>query len=94
LEEKKFMLRILREHASSWMLKGILILVAVTFISWGGYSYFREKKVTYVAKVNGVTIEWRNYNDAFQNVIKQYREALGPSFDDKMIEELHLKDKI
>jgi peptidyl-prolyl cis-trans isomerase D len=91
---KKFMLRILREHASSWMLKGILILVAVTFISWGGYSYFREKKVTYVAKVNGVTIEWRDYNDAFQNAVKQYREALGPSFSEKMIEELRLKDEI
>ncbi|OGP92819.1 MAG: hypothetical protein A2156_11875 [Deltaproteobacteria bacterium RBG_16_48_10] len=88
------MLRILREHASSWMLKGILILVAVTFISWGGYSFFREKKVTYVAKVNGITIEWREYNDAFQNAVKQYRDALGPSFSEKMIEELGLKDKI
>ena len=38
------MLRILREHASSWMLKGILILVAVTFISWGGYSYLPGEK--------------------------------------------------
>ena len=88
------MLRILREHATSWMLKFILILVAVSFISWGGYSYFREKKVTYVAKVNGVTIEWREYNDAYQNLIKQYRDALGPSFSEKMVEELHLKDKV
>jgi peptidyl-prolyl cis-trans isomerase D len=89
------MLRILREHASSWMLKGILILVALSFILFfGGYAYFSEKKVTYVAKVNSTTIEWREYNDAFQNAIKQYREALGPSFSEKMIEELHLKDKI
>jgi peptidyl-prolyl cis-trans isomerase D len=88
------MLRIMREHAQSWMLKGILILVAVSFISWGGYSYFREKKVTYVAKVNSVTIEWREYNDALQNAIKQYRDALGPSFSEKMIEELHLQEKI
>ncbi len=88
------MLRVLREHASSWMLKGILVLVAVTFISWGGYSFFREKKVNYVAKVNNTTIEWREYNDAFQNAVKQYREALGPSFSEKMIEELGLKDKI
>jgi peptidyl-prolyl cis-trans isomerase D len=50
--------------------------------------------VTYLAKVNEVTIEWREYNDAFQNVIKQYREAFGPSFSEKMIEELHLKDKV
>ncbi len=88
------MLRILREHASSWMLKLLLLGVAVTFISWGGYSFFREKKVDYAAKVNGVTIAWRDYNDAFQNVIKQYREAMGPSFTEKMIEELRLKDKI
>ena len=88
------MLRILREHASSWMLKGILVLVAVTFISWGGYSFFREKKVTYVAKVNGTTLEWREYNEAFQNAVKQYRDALGPSFSEKMIEELGLKEKI
>jgi len=47
-----------------------------------------------VAKVDKVTIEWREYNDALQNAIKQYRQALGPSFDDKMIDELHLKDKI
>jgi len=88
------MLRVLREHASSWMLKGILILVAVTFISWGGYSFFREKKMTYVAKVNDTTIDWREYNDAFQNAVKQYRDTLGPSFSEKMIEELGLKDKI
>jgi peptidyl-prolyl cis-trans isomerase D len=89
------MLRILREHASSWMLKAILILVALSFVLFfGGYAYFREKKVTYAAKVNGVTIDWREYNDAFQNAVKQYREALGPSFSDKMMEELHLRDKI
>ncbi|MBP1697649.1 MAG: ppiD [Deltaproteobacteria bacterium] len=88
------MLRILREHASSWMLKAILILVAVTFISWGGYSFFRERKVTYVAKVDEVTIESREFGDAFQNAVKQYRETLGPAFSEKMIEELGLKGKI
>jgi len=88
------MLRILRENASSWMLRGILILVAVTFISWGGYSLIRERKQTYAAKVNGVAIEIRDFSDAYQNVIKQYRDALGPSFSEKMVEELHLREKV
>jgi len=89
------MLRILREHASSWMLKAILIVVALSFVLFfGGYSYFKEKKETYVAKVNSVTIEWREYNDAFQNTIKQYQQALGPAFSEKMIEELRLREKI
>ncbi len=88
------MLRILREHATSWMLRGILILVAVTFISWGGYSLIHERKHTYAAKVNGVVIDMKGYNDAYQGMIKQYRDALGPSFSEKMIEELHLKEKV
>ena len=88
------MLRILREHATSWMLRGILILVAVTFITWGGYSLIREKKHTYAAKVNGVVIEMKDYNDAYQGVIKQYRDALGPSFTEKMIEQLRLREKV
>ncbi len=88
------MLRVLREHASSWMLRGILILVAVTFISWGGYSLIREKKLTYAAKVNGVLIDLNDYRDAYQGMIKQYRDAMGPSFSDKMIEELRLKERV
>ncbi len=88
------MLRILREHATSWMLRGILILVAVTFISWGGYSLIREKKLTYAAKVNGVEIQMRDYSDAYQGTIKQYRDALGSSFSEKMIEDLGLKKKV
>ena len=60
------MLRILREHATSWMLKGILILVAVTFISWGGYSLIREKEQPYAAKVNGTAIDKREYFEVYQ----------------------------
>jgi peptidyl-prolyl cis-trans isomerase D len=89
------MLRILREHASSWMLKAILIVVALSFVLFfGGYSYFKRNKGTHLAEVNGVTIEWKEYNDVFQNTIKQYQQALGPAFSEKMIEELHLREKI
>ena len=88
------MLRILREHATSWMLKGILILVAVTFISWGGYSLVRERKVDYAARVNGVEIGLKEYDESLQGAIKQYRDALGPSFSEKMVEELRLREKV
>ena len=88
------MLRILRKHATSWMLRGILILVAVTFISWGGYSLIRERKVTYAAKVNGTLIDMKDYLDAYEGTVKQYRDALGSSFSEKMIEELKIKDRI
>jgi peptidyl-prolyl cis-trans isomerase D len=89
------MLRILREHASSWMLKAILIVVALSFVLFfGGYSYFREKNGTYLAEVNGMTIKWKEFNDVFQNTIKEYQQALGPAFSEKMIDELRLREKI
>ena len=88
------MLRILREQATSWMLRGILILVAVTFISWGGYSLIRGEKGTYAAKVNGTLIGMKDYQDAYEGTVKQYRDALGASFSEKMIEELKIKDRI
>jgi peptidyl-prolyl cis-trans isomerase D len=88
------MLRILREHATSWMLRGLLVLVAVTFISWGGYSLIREKKVDYAARVNGEEIDLKEFTDAYQAAVKQYRDALGASFSEKMLEELKLKEKI
>jgi peptidyl-prolyl cis-trans isomerase D len=94
LERRGFMLRIFREHASSWMLRGILIVVAVSFVSWGGSYFLREKKTNYAAKVNGVVIDLKNYGDAYQGVIKQYRDAFGPSFSEKMVEELHLREKV
>ncbi len=76
------------------MLKGLLLLVAVTFISWGGYSFFREKKYDYAARVNGVAIHVRDYQETLQGVIKRYRDAMGPAFTEKMIEELRIRENV
>ncbi|MCX8118425.1 MAG: SurA N-terminal domain-containing protein [Desulfobacterota bacterium] len=88
------MLTILRKHATSWMLRGLLLLVAVTFISWGGYSFFREKKYDYVAKVNQTPIPLREYQEAFQEVWNRYRSAMGPAFNEKMAEALRLREMV
>jgi peptidyl-prolyl cis-trans isomerase D len=88
------MLTILRKHATSWMLKGLLLMVAVTFISWGGYSFFRKEKYNYAAKVDGVPIHVRDYQETLQGVLKRYRDAMGPAFTDKMIEELRIKENV
>jgi peptidyl-prolyl cis-trans isomerase D len=89
------MLRILRENASSWMLKGLLILVALAFVLFfGGGSFRGDRKTEYAARVNGVSIGIREFSDAYQNMVKQYRDALGPAFSEKMLEGLHLKEKV
>jgi peptidyl-prolyl cis-trans isomerase D len=76
------------------MLKGLLLLVAVTFISWGGYSFFRDKKYDYAASVNGAAIRIRDYQETLQGVMKRYRDAMGPALTDKMIEELRIRENV
>jgi len=88
------MLTVLRKHATSWMLRGLLLLVAVTFISWGGYSLVREKKYDFAARVDGAAIHIRDYQETLQGVLKRYRDAMGPAFNDKMIEELRLRENV
>ncbi|MBS3919362.1 MAG: SurA N-terminal domain-containing protein [Deltaproteobacteria bacterium] len=88
------MLTILRKHATSWMLKGLLLLVAVTFISWGGYSFFRDKKYDYAAMVDGTAIHIRDYQETLQGVMNRYREAMGPAFNEKMIGELRIRENV
>ncbi|OGP78450.1 MAG: hypothetical protein A2V86_10610 [Deltaproteobacteria bacterium RBG_16_49_23] len=88
------MLTMLRKHATSWMLKGLLLLVAVTFISWGGYSFFREKKYDFAARVNGAVIHIKDYQETLQGVMKRYRDAMGPAFTEKMIEELRIRENV
>lgn len=88
------MLTLLRKHATSWMLKGLLLLVAVTFISWGGYSFFRDKKYDYAAMVNETAIHIRDYQETLQGVMNRYREAMGPAFNEKMVEELRIRENV
>ncbi len=76
------------------MLKGLLLLVAVTFISWGGYSFFRDKKYDYAAMVNGTAIHIRDYQETLQGVMNRYREAMGPAFNEKMVEELRIRENV
>ena len=76
------------------MLKGLLLLVAVTFISWGGYSFFREKKYDFAARVNGAVIHIKDYQETLQGVMKRYRDAMGPAFTEKMIEELRIRENV
>ncbi len=88
------MLTLLRKHATSWMLRGLLLLVAVTFISWGGYSFFRDKKYDYAAMVNGTPISIKDYQQTLQGVINRYREAMGPAFNEKLAEELRIRENV
>ncbi len=84
------MLDIVRKHATSWLIKVALFLIAIVFIFWGGYS-FTSREGSRIAEVNGRVINNVEYNNAYQNMVDMYRQQLGSAFSEKLLRSLNLK---
>ncbi len=84
------MLNVMRKHAGSWMIKVLLFAIVIVFVFWGVGS-FRSRRASKVATVNGEIISIAEYRRAYNNMIDQYRQRFGESFNDDMIEMLQLK---
>ncbi|MEJ2137438.1 MAG: SurA N-terminal domain-containing protein, partial [Desulfofustis sp.] len=84
------MLRLMRKHATSWLIKVFLFAIVIVFIFWGGYSY-TEKKASRVAVVNGSYIGLREYQSMYNNLLEQMRRQFGKQFSSELVEALNLK---
>ena len=84
------MLRLMRKHATSWLIKVALFAIVIVFIFWGGYSY-TEKKASRVAVVNGSYIGLREYQSMYNNLLEQMRRQFGKQFSSELVEALNLK---
>ncbi|KPA15001.1 peptidylprolyl isomerase [Candidatus Magnetomorum sp. HK-1] len=87
------MLHLMRKHATSWIIKFLLIAIAIVFVFWGVGS-FREENVNRVAEVNGTVITIDQYYDAYNNVIEGYKRQFGDNLDDKLLEALNIKQQV
>jgi len=84
------MLTVMREKASSWVIKIILGAIVVVFIFWGVGS-FRSARLVSVAKVDGKPITIDEYQKTYQNLIERYRQQFGNGLNEDMIKMLGLK---
>ena len=73
------MLRLMREHATSWLIKVFLFAIVIVFIFWGGYSY-TERQASRVAVVNGSYIGLREDQSMYNNLVEQMRRQFGRQF--------------
>ena len=81
------MLYLMRKHATSWMIKVVLILVALSFVAWGGYR-IREQSLIRVGSVNGEPITIDEYKQSYQSLIDQLQQTFGNSLNDETIKML------
>ena len=84
------MLSLLRKHATSWLIKVALFLIAIVFIFWGGYSY-TDRDANRIARVNDHYIQIADFNQSYDRLIEMYRRQLGDAFSDDLVRQLNLK---
>ncbi|MBE0616568.1 MAG: SurA N-terminal domain-containing protein [Proteobacteria bacterium] len=73
-------------HPYIQVLLGLIILVFILFFGWS----MRSQKPTYVAKVNGTTIDYRSYQQAYNGLLRVYQEAFKGDLSGDRIRELGL----
>ncbi|MDA1109052.1 MAG: SurA N-terminal domain-containing protein [Nitrospinae bacterium] len=89
------MLNFVRQHAESWLVKSIIWMIVFAFVgtifySWGmGGSTGSRGGV--VATVEGVDIEYSEYDKTFNNMVNFYREQFKSQFSEDLIQRLDLK---
>jgi len=77
------MLRLMRDHATSWMIKLLLGAIVIVFVFWGVGS-MRSQRASRVAFVNGEVITVDEYRKAYSNLIEQLRQRYGNRLNDDL----------
>jgi peptidyl-prolyl cis-trans isomerase D len=83
------MLSVMREKATSWVIKIILGAIVVVFALWGVGNYGAQQ-LSKVAEVNGEIITMEEYRNAYNNLLDRYRQMYGDRLDSKTLDMLQL----
>lgn len=83
------MLRLMRDHATSWLIKIILGAIVVVFVFWGVGS-FRNRKSNVIASVNGEAVSLEEYRSTYNNLLEQMRQRFGNNLNEEVLKMLQL----
>lgn len=88
------MLQEIRERAQGWVAWAIVILISVPFALWGIQSYLGVGGEQVVAKVDGMEITERQFQQNVQRTRFQLRERLGASYDPELFGGQRLRQQV
>ena len=83
------MLRLMRDYATSWLIKIILGAIVVVFVFWGVGS-FRDRKANVIASVNGEAVSLEEYRSTYNNLLEQMRQRFGNNLNEDVLKMLQL----
>jgi len=86
------MLQFMRNRASSWMIKGILLIIVLAFI-FMGVGNFRDRNDVAAATVNGKKISLNEFQDRYYYLMDDVRRQFGNNLNDDILGMLKLKEQ-
>jgi hypothetical protein len=86
------MLKLMRKHATSWMIKVLLWGIIIVFVGYFGYGSLSEKEAS-VAKIGPYKVGPREYREAYDKTLGIYKMIFKDKLDEKMIKELKIEEK-
>jgi peptidyl-prolyl cis-trans isomerase D len=88
------MLQSMRQLAHTWVVKGLMLFLAVSFSIWGIGDIFRGNTLQKsVAKVGGVSISVQELNHLFEETLAQARQKVDPNLTAQQARNMGLLDK-
>jgi len=87
------MLKYMRTHASSWIIKVGLSVIIVVFALYFGFRPGKGRHEGMVAKVNGQVISIKDLNERYQTLMALYRDRFKGRLSEEMIRGLGLKQQ-
>jgi parvulin-like peptidyl-prolyl isomerase len=72
----------------------IFAFIGTTFLVWGFRSTSGPGRADTIAAVDGEQIPYADYQEVYQRQYRQYQEKLGDKFDEKILEQLNLKQQV
>ncbi len=87
------MLKYIRTHATSWIIKVGLFFIIIVFAFYFGFGGIKGRHEGMVAEVNGQFISRKDFNEEYQKLLASYRDRFKDRLSDEMIRSLGLKQQ-
>jgi peptidyl-prolyl cis-trans isomerase D len=86
------LLSLMRKNAKSWLIKFLMVIIAVVFVFYFGYS-FTTQEASKVATVNGESITSQEYQKAYYEIINNLRQQYKDAWNEGLIKSLNLEER-
>ncbi len=87
------MLRFMRRHQRSFIVKGVFVILILVFIGWGVGTFDAAQQTAAVAVVNGVDITVAEVTQAQQTLLRTYQELYGQAYSPELVQQLDLQGR-